>query len=128
MLDNTVVLPRIITAHQPNIDAPEIRPVRIVTAKSVAHSIVNKDGLSVLAAGWVTGRVLYRPTIDLACTAFAISRPRVTEMMMRTEKTPFSMPLGLLALGWSKASPAEKDAFVRANLTPTWDAIERVTA
>jgi hypothetical protein len=127
MLDNTVVLPRSIAAHQPNTDM-EIRPTRIVTARSVAHSIVNKDELSALAAGWITGRVLYRPTVNLACTAFAISRPRVTEAMIRMEKTPFSMPLGLLALGWSKVSSAERDAFVRANLAPIWDAIERVTA
>jgi uncharacterized protein (UPF0261 family) len=127
MLDTVAVLHRSPALRQPDI-LEEVRPAQIIEAKSVAHSIVSKDTLSVLAAKWITGRVLYRPTIGLACTAFGVSRPRVTEVMTRMEAAPFSMPLGLLALGWLKASPAEEDAFVRANLTSIWDAIERVTA
>jgi hypothetical protein len=105
---------------------PGVRPVWILKAKSIAHSVIGKDELSALAAKWVSGRIVYRPTIDLACAAFNVSRPRVTEVLMRMEAAPFSLPLGLLESGWNKSTAVERDAFCFAHEEEIWSVLERI--
>jgi hypothetical protein len=129
MLDNVKVLHRSPELHQPRIEPPiEVRPVQIVKAVSLAHRKAGKFEAARGAAAWVDGRALLDPTIELASEVFDVSYPLIADARVQLGLRPFSRPLGLLALGWSKASPAEKDAFTRANLTAIWVAIERVTA
>jgi hypothetical protein len=100
-----------------------IEPIEVISAVSLAHRHqIAPWERGRMAAAWLDGRALLKPTVALAADVFDVSYPLIAK-----EREPTSA-VGLLAYAWHAASSYERDLFVRANLIPVWTAVERVTA
>jgi hypothetical protein len=92
-------------------------------AASLAHRELPAWHRGQLAAAWVDGRAVLIPTVELASNVFDVSYPLIAK-----ERCPASLPLKLLAYGWQASAASERERFLRENLIPVWDTIDRITA
>jgi hypothetical protein len=102
---------------------PQIEPIQVLRAASLAHRQLPAWRNGQHAAAWVDGRAILIPTVELACDVFDVSYPLVAK-----ERCPASLPPKLLAYGWEASTVGERDRFIRENLLQVWTAVERVTA
>ena len=105
---------------------PDAAPIKILNAKSFAHGTFVPFQLARLAADWCDGRLLLRPTVELASRIFGnVSRAAIRRE--RQTRAAGSLPLGLLTYGWRETSEIERELFVRTKLAEIWSIVDRVT-
>jgi hypothetical protein len=113
---------------------PERRPlhtspaIRILSAQNIAKAHRAAAVRSHLAAQYVLGYLLIsEPTEALAARIFGISPPSVSCALAKLRTASPANAADFLAFWWGCATPAHRDAFMRANLVSAWDSIDRVT-
>jgi hypothetical protein len=112
------------TAHSRVQARFSIEPIEVISAVSLAHRHrIAAWERGRMAAAWLDGRALLKPTVALAADVFDVSYPLIAK-----ERESTSSAAGLLTYAWDAAIPYERDLFVRANLIPVWTVVERVTA
>lgn len=106
---------------------PTVEPIRIVCARSIAHADMSPTWRAELAAAWIKGHSLVRPTVKLAGEVFDVSYPLIANALTTGFPSGSSMPLGMLAWGWLKCSERERVAFVDEFEADIWHSLEHVT-
>ena len=121
MLMNVALLHHDPAPHQ-RPEFPQVAPIKILRAHSLAHRKLAKWQRARLAAAWLDNGLLLVPTLELASEVFDVSNSLIAKERTR----PASLPLGMLAYGWLKSSLAERDAFCRQHEAGIWAALELV--
>ncbi len=110
----------------PCLYSPEVTPIKILSANSFVHGKFAPSELARMAADWCDGRLLLKPTVELASRVFNnVSRAAIRRE--RREHAPGSLPLGLLNWSWRKASDFEREIFASEFEADLWAALEHAT-
>lgn len=123
MLDKTVcTLP--FKARQPS---QQVLPVFTIDAQNLAKAHRSVSERANLAAEWVAGwLVITKRTVALGATIFGCS-PASAHRALTELGGGGDTDVALAHFVWKRMTQAQQDTFVRANLLPVWDSIERVT-
>jgi hypothetical protein len=98
-----------------------------VTGQSVAKRPRDPHSRAQLAAHWILGALtIQKPTARQAANLFGACEALIRRERRLLEATT-SPPASRLEAAWASASPAERAAFARGNLTPLWDLIDAAT-
>ena len=83
------------------------------------------------AARWKLGVLDVEPTTKLAASAFRVSGPLVDAAIADLEpavaERKNDAPVAMITELWAHLTETERDLFVRSNLLPVWDSVDRVT-
>jgi hypothetical protein len=104
---------------------PTVNAVIAASNIAKAHRPIHERAR--LAALWVCGRLLIeRRTAALAALIFGVSAPSVSRALAEFGGATVDMSM-VLDHYWNCASNDERRQFVRSNLIPIWDQVERIT-
>jgi hypothetical protein len=112
-------------ASRASLRQPEVTPIKILSANSFVHGKFAPFELARMAADWCDGRLLLKPTVELASRVFN-NVSRATIVRERRKHAPGSLPLGLLIYGWNKSSEFERATFACEFEPAIWQALEHV--
>jgi hypothetical protein len=102
-------------------------PTQTIDAQNLAKGHRTAGERAYLAAKWITGGlVIDKPTASLAATIFGCSQGSVGRALAELGGGG-DVAVGLAQLAWDRMTPKQRDMFVRANLLPVWDSVERIT-
>ena len=105
---------------------PDVTPIKILHAKAFVHGKHEPYELARLAADWCDGRLLLKPTVELASRTFN-NVGRAAIRRERQARAAGSLPLNLLTFGWLQSSEFEREIFAAEYESDLWKALERAT-
>jgi hypothetical protein len=125
MLDRILLNTPSPAASQPR--APQLR-IRTIDAQNLAKAHRSIGERAFLAAKWVVGQIVIdNRTVSLAGRIFGCSHGSVHHALAELRDDRVNADIALAQFAWERLLQDERDMFVRANLLPVWDSIERIT-
>jgi hypothetical protein len=124
MLNILTTSPEVRRQAQP---VPTLVPITAISATNIVKAQRSVHERACLAASWIFGRVVIEPrTATMAAAIFDVSGPSVYRAIVDFNDMAAN-DSDKLNFYWNRASNDERLDFVRANLIPVWDQIERIT-
>jgi hypothetical protein len=102
-------------------------PIRVISAQNLAKARYEIHERKEMSAEWILGRLeIEERTETLAARVFSISPPSVHAALAELDIEPASAA-DFMRFWWDRATPAQRENFVRSDLLSIWDLIECIT-
>jgi hypothetical protein len=114
------------TTITPTVTQKRPRQILAITGKALTMGSWTKHQLAYLAAHWLTGALILKPSLALASRTFYVSVPMIKAAIRELEAmTVAQHPIETM---WANMSDAERDHFVDDHLGDLWVRFDRITA
>jgi len=113
------------TTITPAVTQKRLRQVLKITGKSLTMGKWSKQERAYLAAHWMIGALIFKPSLALAALVFRVSVPMIKAAIRALEATTIAQhPIETVCTDMTNG---ERDAFVGEHLPDLWVRFERVT-